>query len=448
MLTAPVSPIGGEAVFAGFSSEVLYYVTFQDGTARTVWGLGPGAGQLQPLLSFRGRHDFDAYASVSPNGKFIAYTDVDSLHLFDIARGESRLLLRGDGAACDGTSIKGCFVYYGSKWSPDGAVLLVDKGLYEGSKPVLVDPFADEPGEIEARTTESLWGRAWSPDSASFCGTHSYGGTGLYVAVSEGWDMPNLLPEYVLPDPAKPLLAPRTERYIQSCDWLDSDTIAFATGAVEFPGDRPSVTLQSLEVSVHSPSHAATRTIAKIAVDDQLTAPYLHFIPNSQSVIVGYLHGPFGDYDSATPARPIIVNVKTGERTPTLAAGDRVVAVLPEGAPSPTPTGAPGSLKPPDSEFPAAGVCFGPGTSEVVTIELNIDIPTPRCARVSPGQRLRFKNTTPDSVGVRLAGYTLEIPPGEERQIEAAVGSLLAPGAHRITTSLYGGGGPEIVVVE
>ena len=323
-LTAPVSPIGGDAVFAGYAGGVLYYVTFLDGTGRTLWALDPEVEQLQPLFSFRGGHDFDAYASVSPDGRYIAYTDVDSVYLFDVATGESRLLLQGNTPACD-TGPGECFGYRDLQWSPDGALLLVHKVFYEGGRPVLVDPFAAEPAEIVADTPGSVRPRAWAPDSAAFCGTESYGGTGLYVARPPDWQLHDLLPGYALP--TGPVGDP--ERYIQSCDWLAADTIAFATVIARYPEPitRTAPTLFSIEVSVHLLTTSETRTVATIEADDQVTTPVAFALPGGESILAAYFHGPLGA--AGTPAQPVIVNVSTGERVPVLAEGDWVVAVLP-----------------------------------------------------------------------------------------------------------------------
>ena len=78
-------------------------------------------------------------------------------------------------------------------------------------------------------------GRQLGPQSDAFCGTHSYGGTGLYVARAPGWEMPDLVPEYNIS--GQP--APRTKRYIRACDWLNTHAIVFVTAAAAIPDQYP-----------------------------------------------------------------------------------------------------------------------------------------------------------------------------------------------------------------
>jgi hypothetical protein len=322
-LAAPFSPIGGDAVFAGFSGGILYYVSFLEGRGRTLWALDPAGDQLQPLFSFEARNEFDAYAAVSPGARHIAYTNGDSLYLFALDTGESRLLLAGNGAACDGMSIGGCEVYLRSRWSPNGALLLVDKGYYEGSRPFIVDPFAAQTTEVETVASASVWGRAWSPDSASFCGTDSYGGTGLYVGSAPSWDARDLLPEYALP--SGPPARARTAN--QACDWVDPRIIAFATIVSRFddPAQRSAPTIFSLEVSVHRLSPTSTETVATIEDGGFLAAPSLLVLPDSR-LLLGYLRGT--EVTGLSPSRPEIIDLTTGEREPILNEGDWVVAVI------------------------------------------------------------------------------------------------------------------------
>lgn len=109
----------------------------------------------------------------------------------------------------------------------------------------------------------------------------------------------------------------------------------------------------------------------------------------------------------------------------------------------------PGALAPPDAQAPAAGACQS-GTDAPATIELNPDVPLPRCLIVRPDQPLRVVNTTArfgspgQVVTVQLGTLPLRrLAPGASTTYDA-LGDLLVPGVHRLKTSLYAGSGPEI----
>ncbi len=332
-LAAPVTPEGAEAIYAGLhrsgTDALLYYATIDGGKARTLWEADLLSGESRRVLSFASRHEFDAYASVSPDGRRVAYTDSDSLRLLDMASGEDRLLLQGNGAACDLPAVGGCFVYTTAQWSPNGKLLLVEKVYYEGGRPVIVDPFAAEPNETPAEgmprgVNESVGPRAWSPGSESFCGVNSYDGTGLFLGSAPGWQLVDLVPEYELPTgpPGSP------QRYIRSCDWLSTDAIAFATVVAEYdsPLTRSAPSIFSIEVSVHRLATSETETVATIESDQVLQSPAL-FALSAGTVLLGYFAGPITT-GKTTPAQPGIVDLETGDFSPLLREGDWVVAVI------------------------------------------------------------------------------------------------------------------------
>jgi hypothetical protein len=106
------------------------------------------------------------------------------------------------------------------------------------------------------------------------------------------------------------------------------------------------------------------------------------------------------------------------------------------------------SLQPAVSQFPAAGVCLGSSTTDVVTFTLDSDVPRPRCGVVRPDQRVRFVNDTSEQLDVKLLPYDFAIAPGQSVDTGEPVGKRLAPGVHRVTSRLYAGTGPELVVLD
>ena len=108
-------------------------------------------------------------------------------------------------------------------------------------------------------------------------------------------------------------------------------------------------------------------------------------------------------------------------------------------APTPSPT-----LAPPVSDAPAAGIC-AQAEGEWATVEINADVPSPRCLQVSALQKLKVVNRTAASIQVRLAGYSISVPAGGEGTIRVAFGSYLAPGVHSVEVAPYSG--PQIWLV-
>ena len=102
------------------------------------------------------------------------------------------------------------------------------------------------------------------------------------------------------------------------------------------------------------------------------------------------------------------------------------------------------TLIPPIASEPAAGICAGPDPADAAVVEINLDVPNPRCLRVRPDQSLVILNRSDVEIVVRLGPYETQIPPGSEGAMPALLGSYLAPGVHRIEAPPYSG--PEIVL--
>jgi hypothetical protein len=100
-----------------------------------------------------------------------------------------------------------------------------------------------------------------------------------------------------------------------------------------------------------------------------------------------------------------------------------------------------GNLKPPDAEQPASGIC-DLANGDVVTININADVPYPRCMKVLSNQRLQVVNATNGPVQVQLAQFDVQLQPDQAQLFDATVGSYLAPGVHWLRVT--GGNGPEI----
>jgi hypothetical protein len=137
--------------------------------------------------------------------------------------------------------------------------------------------------------------------------------------------------------------------------------------------------------------------------------------------------------------QPNPATVVMSDLTPTAKASSEIDATTPTET-----TSEPMPLATPLSDSPAAGICdFYPG--ELVTFEIYPDIPSPRCARATPEQRLKIVNRTEQELTMWIGSYEFALLPDQEKVIDAELRSFLAPGVHQISITAYsGGGGPEL----
>ena len=111
----------------------------------------------------------------------------------------------------------------------------------------------------------------------------------------------------------------------------------------------------------------------------------------------------------------------------------------------PTPSPSPGTpLVPVDPGGPAAGIC-GTATTQVALVMLRLDVPSPRCTKVRPGQLLRIVNSTNsdgqagEAITVTLRGFDpTTLQPGEGYTFPKPLSDVLAPGYHRTSGGLHG----------
>lgn len=122
-------------------------------------------------------------------------------------------------------------------------------------------------------------------------------------------------------------------------------------------------------------------------------------------------------------------------------------AVSPTETTAPTPE-APQATSPvplgkatPVSEFPAAGICDSVA-GDAVDVNVNFDIPSPRCVKVNAAQILTVHNTTSDPIDISFGPFSAHIEPAQSFTFDTPFGDYLEPGVHRVVSSLYSG--PEV----
>jgi len=125
------------------------------------WGYGPGERHVEPTqrqITFNPPEDPVAVAAISPDGKYLAYTDQTGLLAHSIDSGEThRILLPEDFPATQINSVL---------WFPDGGRLLVTRraAIAEGRSVWVVTALGQAPAQLLRRNTDWV---AVSPDGQS-----------------------------------------------------------------------------------------------------------------------------------------------------------------------------------------------------------------------------------------------------------------------------------------
>lgn len=156
----------------------VYRVALDGGTPKVVFRFSSGeTDAIDQILS-------PGEASVSPDGTYIMYGDVDGLSLFFSSGEGGGQLLENGKCEVPPDPIEECWNYGSPQWAPAGDLVAVKKGLYEGSQIILVDPFASPLGVTEIGYV--FGGPRWSPDAQRLC---MWDSVGLNEAASLVYDI-------------------------------------------------------------------------------------------------------------------------------------------------------------------------------------------------------------------------------------------------------------------
>ena len=100
------------------------------------------------------------------------------------------------------------------------------------------------------------------------------------------------------------------------------------------------------------------------------------------------------------------------------------------------------SIKPPDSDSPASGICPR-AIDEIVEITMTMDGPAiPRCVQVVGNQKLKFINARTSDVQINFAHFNINISAGGYALLDQGVAEYLASGVHSVSSA-----GVEIIVI-
>jgi hypothetical protein len=314
-----LGPEAARSTFAGIVSTsdrpLLYYVAFGGDGQRALREADLSSGADREVFTFNGRYDFDGSASVSPDGSYVSFTDVDSVWLFNMQTQERTLLLQGNAPACEGGNAGKCFIYGTSQWSPDGRLLLVQKGFYEGAHFILANPFAEQPQILEFDQMSGAHISSWAPDGGAICMGGQYGGpTSLYLAQGPDWSAHQFFPEFEETGQTSAAFS------AAGCAWPSVSRVGVLTWAIYPSPDGPS---PAPELVLLNPGTPEAHLITSFPEGQGLN-PALVGVPGRSQAVVQFWNGYSGEV-----GRSLLVDLETGEAKDLLGAGQWVVAVVP-----------------------------------------------------------------------------------------------------------------------
>lgn len=133
----------------------------------------------------------------------------------------------------------------------------------------------------------------------------------------------------------------------------------------------------------------------------------------------------------------LLAGCRSAAQTALSAQSDQPVASSEQISEATQATGTPedATMKPADSDQPAAGICSSSSESPVSITVVAGSMPDPRCMQVTGDQKLLFKNETGEDIRLQLGRFDVSISAGESQVLDAPCASYLAPGVHYATVS-------------
>jgi len=220
MVTSYVSLISSKS-----GGHLLYYMSQDNEANTTIYSADLDTGDTVLVLSYRDIPDH-YFADVSPDGRYIIYTQPLGLDMYDLGTGGSVTLLKsGSVPDCLANVLAECYRAIDPDWSPDGRLLKVVQSVYEGSWVEVVDPFQSSIAVPTAGDRAYPHNGRWSPGGDALCaqGIGLAELSGLYLLESPDWQARNLFPEF------EDHTINLDSRQVTACDWLNQSEVAFVT---------------------------------------------------------------------------------------------------------------------------------------------------------------------------------------------------------------------------
>jgi hypothetical protein len=309
--------------FAGLAThyetgnETAYYVTVDGDSDRSLWGYDLVTGERTVVLTFESFRAHYADASVTAEGRYVAYASYAGIDMLDRATGTARHLLTNGEHDCMGFA--NCFSYSRPRWSPDGSLLMVRKTFWEGGTTVIVSPFGKS---LEVFTNDvplDPHSAAWSTTGRTACAYGRYDSpSGLYLADAPSWEFINALPAYEELDSEL--------QYVLGCSFFDDHLVAFGVGIDVGYDEQKLIPRYGVEVRVFDREIGEDRLVREVL--PQVRTGAVIAIPGSRLILTQQ----FIDEDldgEGPPTRPELIDIDTGGGTWVLEEGDVLVELVP-----------------------------------------------------------------------------------------------------------------------
>ena len=312
-----VSPEGVRASYVGrvaskSGSTLVYYAIQNAEGITTIHTTNLDTGETAAVLSYQDYPDHYS-TDISPDGRYLVHTGPVSLDMYDFTTGSSVTLFEsGSRLDCLANVIEECYRSIDPDWSPDGRLLKVVHGVYEGGWSEVVDPFVSPPSVLTTGDREYPLQAFWSPAGDAACAYGQYGDlSGLYLLESPDWEARNLFPEF------EDYTVNPEGRGVVDCDWMSNDQLAYLT-VRQTPRNEG-------EIYVFDRKSGTSTLIATLPDATSCCTGNLTVTPDGQLAVTQFLV-----FEGTTSkwSRPFVIDIETGAGVHVLEQGDVVVAAF------------------------------------------------------------------------------------------------------------------------
>jgi hypothetical protein len=276
---------------------------------RSLWSVDVDTGESARFIFSYEDWPKSYQAAVSPDGRYVAHARSDGLYLFDQSTGDTTLLLQGGNELeCVNLVFSECERVTPSEWYPDGRKLLIQRLVYEGTWPEVLEPFNSPPLVLNpGDRSYPATGRV-SPTGTAACGLGVFAGlTGLFLMEEPDWIPHELFPAPTGggPDPAVSAVA--------GCDWASGNEVVYLTfSTADGPGG----------VNFFSRTGSSFSTIIELPEAPDCCTGNIQVEPGA-----GFANFQFlvTAGQAAIWSRPTAVDLQTGEASSLLEDGDLIL---------------------------------------------------------------------------------------------------------------------------
>ncbi len=325
--SAPLSPDDVSASFVGLIGDPLtvpatvYYIAGATDDSAIIYRRQLPDGTAERIAHISPWFSRTATGDLSPDGRYIAYTDQYGIEILDLQTQEFRLAAAsgGDKDKCNNPvpgqpgGLGACTAFNSPQWSPNGKLLSVAKGYYEGGDHWVFDPFTPGSSPIPAG---HCCGGQWSPTSDAVCSWGDYGGyTPLFVTRGPSWieeTHGQTSDDYQDPDRLQ----------VEGCSWLDDHRVAVVVIPNTSYPTPPSSWTEIIDLTTDARIQIGAKSLG-----EQCCGRTVYTVPDAGLVLAQYFISN-ANSNTSEPTKPAAIDVATGQAYSLLQPGDWIVTVV------------------------------------------------------------------------------------------------------------------------